>query len=179
VLNRRQAEKLKKLSDYLAGKKRLFMFELLVPAEDAQLARLKGDKHAYDVEVRPGLMVAAIEQLQDAGVEPDVWKIEGLDRRSDCQRVVAAARRGGRDRVGCIVLGRGEDEKRVVDWLQTAATVTGFIGFAVGRSTFLSEIVDLRAKRITRETAVAQVAAKFSEWIGAFTAAQKKGQKPN
>ena len=84
ALNRRQAARLKRLSDYLHSESRsLFMFELLVPAEKAQLEKLKGDKKAYDLELRPRLMVQSIEQLQDAQVEPDVWKIEGLDRRED------------------------------------------------------------------------------------------------
>ena len=68
------------------------MFELLVPAEKSQLDRVQGDKKAYDREIRPKLMVQAIEQFQDAGGEVDVWKIEGLDRREDCVQVVAAAR---------------------------------------------------------------------------------------
>src|SRR5271156_5822585 len=97
ILNRRQTDRLKRLSDYLhSGRSRSrFMFELLVPAEKAQLDQLKGDKRAYDLQLRPRLMAKAIEQLQDAQVEPDVWKIEGLDRHEDCERVVAAARRGG------------------------------------------------------------------------------------
>jgi hypothetical protein len=113
-MNRRQAARLRQLSDYLApaGRSRL-MFELLVPAEKAQLDKLKGDKSAYDRELRPQLMVGAIEELQAAGVDPDVWKIEGLERREDCERIVAAARAGGRDRVGCIILGRGEDDAKV------------------------------------------------------------------
>src|SRR5258707_6899189 len=57
----------------------------------------------------PRLMVQAMEQLQAAGVEPDLWKIEGLDRREDFERIVAAANRDGRAGVGCIILGRGED----------------------------------------------------------------------
>ena len=121
-LNQRQTARLKRLSDYIHDQSQSrFMFELLVPAEKAQLDRLKGDKKAYDLELRPRLMVQAIEQLQDAGVEPDVWKIEGLDRRDDCAKMVAAARRGGRDKVSCIVLGRGEDDKKVHEWLATAA----------------------------------------------------------
>src|SRR6266403_3996382 len=129
ALNARQAARLKRLSDYLHGKSRSrFMFELLVPAEKSQLDRLNGDKKAYDLQLRPRLMVQAIQELQDAGVEPDVWKIEGLDRREDCEKVVAAARRGGRDGVGCIILGRGEDDKKVREWLATAAAVPGFIG---------------------------------------------------
>src|SRR5215510_10914276 len=135
ALNRRQAVRLKRLSDYLHSESRsLFMFELLVPAEKAQLEKLKGDKKAYDRELRPRLMVESIEQLQDAQVEPDVWKIEGLDRREDCAKVVATVRQGGRDKVSCIILGRGEDDKKVREWLTTAAGVPGFIGFAVGRT---------------------------------------------
>src|SRR5438445_5231658 len=122
ALNQRQVSRLKRLSDYLHSRGRSrFMFELLVPAEKAQLDRLRGDKHAYDVELRPGLMVRTIQELQDGGIEPDVWKIEGLDRREDCVKVVAAARRNGREKVGCIVLGRGEDHKKVRQWLRTAA----------------------------------------------------------
>ncbi len=112
------------------------MFELLVPAEKAQLDQLKGSTKAYDLDLRPKLMVQAIKELQDAGVEPDVWKIEGLDRREDCEEIVSAAHRDGRDKVGCIILGRGEDDDKVREWLTTAAGVKGFIGFAVGRTDF-------------------------------------------
>jgi myo-inositol catabolism protein IolC len=132
-LNRRQSVHLRQLSEYLQNQRRsLFMFELLVPPEKAQLDKLKGDKKAYDLEVRPGLMVEAIRQLQDAQVEPDVWKVEGLDLRSDCEKIVAVARQGGRDQVGCIVLGRGESDEKVREWLTTAAGVPGFIGFDLG-----------------------------------------------
>jgi 5-dehydro-2-deoxygluconokinase len=171
--NRRQAARLKRLSDYLNVHDRLFMFELLVPAEPAQLAQVGGDKKAYDLRLRPNLMCGAIRELQDAGVEPDIWKIEGLDRREDCLTVVEAARRDGRERVGCIVLGRGEDEQKVIEWLRTAATVPGFIGFAVGRSSFLSAIENLEHKKITREAAVAEIAGKFEEWIRVFESAKK------
>jgi myo-inositol catabolism protein IolC len=172
TLNKRQAARLKRLSDYLHGSKRLYMFELLVPAEKAQLERVKGDKKAYDLQVRPGLMVGAIQQLQDAGVEADVWKIEGLERREDCEKVVAAARRGGRDRVGCIVLGRGEDDRKVREWLVTAAAVPGFIGFAVGRTTFWDPLVDFRAGKITRAAAAQEIARRYREWVGIFEKAR-------
>jgi 5-dehydro-2-deoxygluconokinase len=173
VLNQRQAGQLKRLSDYLHSKGRsMFMFELLVPAEKAQLDALKGDKKAYDLQVRPGLMVHALQQLQDAGIEPDVWKIEGLDRREDCVKIVAAARRGGRDKVGCIVLGRGEDDRKVREWLGHAAPVPGFIGFAVGRTTFWDPLVDFRAKKTTREAAVAEIGRRYREWVDIFEKAR-------
>ena len=167
-MNARQVERLRRLSDYLARTKRLFMFELLVPAEPAQLERLDGSRATYDRELRPTLMIDTIHALQDAGVEPDVWKIEGLDRREDCEQIVEAARRGGRTTVGCIVLGRGSDEQAVVRWLTVAAGVTGFIGFAVGRTTWLDAATQWRAHTIGREAAVAQIARRFREWVAIF-----------
>jgi myo-inositol catabolism protein IolC len=171
-LNRRQAARLKQLSDHLHKSGRLYMFELLVPPEAAQLTRLGNDKKAYDLQIRPGLMVQAIHELQDTGVEGDVWKIEGIDRKEDCQKVVAAARRGGRDQVGCIILGRGEDDNKVRQWLATAAGVPGFIGFAVGRTTFWNSLVDYRAGKITRDAAVAQIAAAYRGWVDLFKKAK-------
>jgi myo-inositol catabolism protein IolC len=169
ALNRRQSARLKRLSDYLNGSNlSLFMFELLVPPEKSQLDKFKGDKKAYDLDLRPSLMVQAIKELQEAQVEPDVWKIEGLDRREDCASVVSIARRDGRDEVGCIVLGRGEDDQKVREWLATAASVSGFVGFAVGRTDFWEPLVGWLAKKITREDAVAEVARRYREFVDIF-----------
>ncbi len=173
ALNRVQAARLRRLSEYLQGKSQSrFMFELLVPAEKAQLERLEGDRQGYDQELRPRLMVQAIEQLQDARVEPDVWKIEGLDRHEDCREIVAAARRGGRAHVGCIILGRGEDDKKVHEWLATAAGVPGFIGFAVGRTDFWDPLVAWRAGKTSREAAVAEIARRYQEFVDVFEKAR-------
>ena len=173
ALNQRQTNRLKWLSDFLHGKRHsLFMFELLVPPEAAELEEFLGDRKAYDRKMRPTLMVQAIHELQDAGVEPDVWKIEGLDCSEDCRNVVAAARRDGRDKVGCIILGRGEDEEKVAEWLATAARVNGFIGFAVGRTTFWDPLINLRAKRITREAAVTEIGRRFRHWADIFEKAR-------
>ena len=173
AMNQRQAARLKRLSDYLHSKgQSRFMFEMLVPAEKTQLDWVKGDKKTYDLELRPRLMVQAIQQLQDAGVEPDVWKVEGLDRTEDCEAIVAAAHRSGRDKVGCIILGRGEDDKKVREWLVTAAVVPGFIGFAVGRTDFWQPLVDFRAKKITRQAAVAEIAGRYREFVHIFEGAR-------
>jgi len=173
ALNQRQAARLRRLSDYLhAHGRSKFMFELLVPAEKSQLDQAKGDKHAYDLEIRPRLMAETIQQLQDAQVEPDVWKIEGIDRREDCEKIVAVARRGNRDNVGCIILGRGENDQKVREWLATAATVDGFIGFAVGRTSFWGPLVDMRAGKITREAAVAEISRRYREFVDIFEKAR-------
>jgi len=172
AVNRRQAARLRELSDALAAANASrLMFELLVPAEASQMERVHGDQAAYDVELRPQLMVRAIHELQDAGVEPDVWKIEGLDRRSDCEAIVAAARRDGRDAVGCIVLGRGENGGKVRQWLETAASVPGFIGFAVGRTDFWQPLVDWKDGKCSREAAVAEIARRYADFAQIFETA--------
>jgi myo-inositol catabolism protein IolC len=173
ALNQRQAARLKRLTDYLHGSGRLFMLELYVDAEPAQLEQFHGQKKAYELERRPGLTVRTLHELQDAGVEPDVWKVQGLDRREDCVNLVAAARRGNRSRAGCIMLGGGQDEPKVRELLATAASVPGFIGFAVGRTTFWEPLVDWRAKKTSREAAVAEIARRYRQWVDIFESARR------
>jgi myo-inositol catabolism protein IolC len=66
------------------------------------------------------------------------------------------------------VLGRGEDDRKVREWLSTAAGVPGFIGFAVGRTCFWDPLVQYRAKKATRETAVAEIARRYREFVDIF-----------
>jgi myo-inositol catabolism protein IolC len=169
TVNKRQAARLKRLSEFLAAKKRSrFMFELLVPAEKTQLEQLNGDKASYDSKLRPALMVDAIHELQEDGIEPDLWKVEGLGRREDCESVVAAACAAGRDHVGCIILGRGEDERKVRQWLGIAAQVPGFIGLAVGRTVFWDPLVAWRSKKATRQQTVDAIAKRYREFVDLF-----------
>jgi myo-inositol catabolism protein IolC len=170
--NQQQIARLKRISDYCRQQGLYFMFELIVPPEAEQLSRVAGDRQAYDVELRPALMAKAMCEIQDLGIEPDVWKIEGLDRSEDGLRVAAAARRNGRDQVGCVILGRGEDQQKVRHWLETAARVPGFSGFAVGRSTFSQPLVALNEGQMTREATVAEIARRFKHWVDVFEQAQ-------
>jgi myo-inositol catabolism protein IolC len=176
AMNQRQAGRLKELSDNCHETGRRFMFELIVSMTHEQSDRLGGDVHRYDRELRPSLMVAAIEELQQAGVEPDVWKVEGLEDRRGCAAVVAAARRGGRDAVGCIILGRGSDEAGILTWLRAAAPVPGFIGFAVGRTSFWEALVGLRDGTLERGAAVERIASRYAEWVRVFTDARANKQ---
>ncbi len=166
--NRRQAESLRALSEYVHESSRRLMFELLVPMTPAQSDLVEGDASAYDDELRPQLMLMAIHELQDAGVEPDVWKVEGLTRPDACAAIVAVARREGRESVGCIVLGRGADEAGIVRWLRVAASVPGYIGFAVGRTSFWGALEALRDGKISRGAAVARIADRYAEWARIF-----------
>jgi len=162
--NREQLGKLKRLSDWLSQRERKFLFELLVPAEDAHLQAVDGDVNRYDAELRPELMRRAIAEIQDAGIEVDIWKIEGVDERSDCEMLAAQTRSGGRDGVVCVVLGRGADDAKVDHWLREAAPVDGFVGFAIGRSIWwdpLKAYVDGKIERIAGAEKIAQNYMRF------------------
>jgi myo-inositol catabolism protein IolC len=170
-LNRRQTERLAVLSHWLRDRQRNFLFELLVPATKAQLDRFGADQREYDRKLRPDLVVATIAALQAGGVEPDIWKIEGLDSRAACEQVVAQARSEGRDGVKCIVLGRGADEPQVIEWVRIGASVDGFDGFAVGRTLWEAALTDYLAQKASRSQTVDKIAGRYRDVIDAYVSA--------
>jgi myo-inositol catabolism protein IolC len=167
-MNERQAGRLTILADWLHEHDRRFLFELLVPATDEQLASVDGDSDRYDAELRPDLMIRTIAALQDAGVEADVWKIEGVDDRADCERIVAQARTGGRDGVVCVVLGRGASSEKVDEWLQAGAPVDGYVGFAIGRSIWWDALKSLLDGSLEREKAAEQIADNYLRFVKVY-----------
>jgi myo-inositol catabolism protein IolC len=174
VENTEQLKKLKRLSDWLHSKERKFLFELLVPAEEAQLQAVDGSTERYDAELRPGLMRRAIAEIQDAGIEVDIWKIEGVDERSDCEMLSAQARSGGRDGVVCVVLGRGADDEKVDHWLGQAAPVEGFVGFAIGRSIWWNPLKEYVDGKIERSAGAQEIAENYLRFVEVYERAEGK-----
>jgi myo-inositol catabolism protein IolC len=168
-----QLTKLRRLSDWLGDHEPKFLFELLVPAEDSQLQSVGGDSDRYDSELRPELMRRAIAEIQDAGIEVDVWKIEGVDERSDCEMLVAQARADGRDGVVCVVLGRGADDAKVDHWLAQAAPVDGFVGFAIGRSIWWDPLKAYVDGKIERVAGARTIAENFLRFVKVYEAAER------
>jgi myo-inositol catabolism protein IolC len=171
-MNERQSARLKQLGDWLRANDRKYLFELLVPAEAAQLESVGGDEGRFDVEVRPGLMRRAIAELQAAGIEPDIWKIEGIDRREDCEMIAAQTRTGaGREGVVCVVLGRGADDAAVDHWLRTGAGVPGYVGFAIGRSIWWNPLKGYVDGTTPRDDAARQIGDNYRRFIEVYEGA--------
>ena len=166
AMNERQRGRLARLSDWLHEHERKFLFELLVPATDEQLAGVDGDTDRYDSELRPELMRRVIEEMQDAGVEVDVWKIEGIEERGDAVMLVEQARSGEhRSGVTCVLLGRGAATDKVEHWLRQAQSVDGFIGFAIGRSIWWDPLKGFLSSDLPRDAAAAEIAANYRHFI--------------
>jgi 5-dehydro-2-deoxygluconokinase len=170
-VNRVQTERLLSLSEWLQDETPQLMVELLVPPEDHQLEQVDGDRRRYDRELRPSLMRAAIAELQGAGVRADVWKIEGLDAREDCEAVAALTRSDARDHVTCVVLGRGADDRTVETWLRQASGVPGYSGFAVGRTIWWDAVRGFLNEDRDRERCVAEISSRYRHFIEVYCSA--------
>jgi len=170
--NERQLGRLKRLADWLHDNDRLFLFELLVPAEPDQLESVGGDTDRYDAELRPELMRRAIEDIQDFGIEVDIWKIEGVDAREDAEMLARATRRDGRDGVVCVLLGRGASDEKVDHWLTQAAPVDGFIGFAIGRSIWWDALKGFLDGDLEREAAARQIGENYLRFVKVYNDAE-------
>ncbi len=172
-MNERQLGRLKELADWLHDNGRLLLFELLVPAEDAQLEQAGGDTDRYDAELRPELMRRAIEAIQAFGVEVDIWKIEGVDRREDAEMLSEQARRGeGRENVKSVVLGRGASDEKVDEWLRAAAGLEGYIGFAIGRSIWWDALKAFLRGDLERSAAAEQIADNYLRFVKVYDDAE-------
>jgi len=134
AVNARQREALRELSDHCRTTDRGFMLEVLVPPSPSRLEAVGRHRGRFDREVRADLTVRGIAEIQETGVEPNLWKLEGFEEPADYEQVAAAARSGGRDQVGCIILGRGEDAAAVERWLRAGAGISGVVGWAIGRT---------------------------------------------
>jgi myo-inositol catabolism protein IolC len=168
-LNRRQLERLKRLADWLHDNGRKFLFELLVPATDDQLASVGGDTDRYDAELRPELMRRAIEDIQNDGIEVDIWKIEGVDEQADAAMLAEQTRSGeGREGVVCVLLGRGAANDKVEHWLRQASPVEGFIGFAIGRSIWWDALKAFLDDELDRDAAAAKIADNYLHFISVY-----------
>jgi myo-inositol catabolism protein IolC len=173
-MNQRQTERLKRLADWLHENDRKFLFELLVPAEDHQLEKVGGDSDRYDAELRHELMRQTITEFQEAGVEADIWKIEGIDTQEDCERISQTARRDGRDGVICVVLGRGANDDKVDHWLRQGAPVEGYAGFAIGRTIWWDALKSFLAGDLEREDATNQIAEKYLRFVQVYGEAARE-----
>jgi myo-inositol catabolism protein IolC len=166
--NDRQRDNLTRLQRWIVEHGRRWMLELLVPPTAGQLAAV--GQARYDVDVRPDVTSRAAAELTEAGLRPDLWKLEGMATSVQYATVAAAcgARTGD---VSCLVLGRGADEAAVDRWVTLAAPVPGFAGFAVGRTLWWEPLRAHVSGAATAVATAAAIAANFRRLIGVYLAA--------
>lgn len=171
-LNAKQREKLAALTEFAHENGYKFLIEPLIPGTIEQLAKFGGDPDKYDSELRPFLTSRMIKEMQEASVNPDVWKLEGMNKVEDYQMAVQQARADGRSEVGIVILGRAADTGVVENWLKVGAKVPGIIGFAVGRTIFWDPIMRFEEGKITEEQASEVISERFLHYYHIFIEAR-------
>ena len=162
-----QAERLKVVSAWAAETRHHLIVELLVPATDDDLKSVGGDQKRYDDELRPGLTLDVIGFLQDHGADPALWKIEGMDSTKDAAAVAEVAKRGGRT-ADCIILGRHASREDLDHWLEIAAPLPGYVGFAIGRSIWWDPLASHLAGTLGTDAAQHQIAENYLYFAHAY-----------
>ena len=155
-----QAERLKVVSAWAAETRHHLIVELLVPATEDDLKAVAGDKKRYDDELRPKLTVTVIEFLQEHGADPAIWKVEGMNTTEDAAAIADVAKRGGRT-ADCIVLGRHASKEDLDHWLEIAAPLPGYVGFAIGRSIWWDPLADHLAGTIGKDVAQQRISDNY------------------
>jgi myo-inositol catabolism protein IolC len=165
---RTQLALLRQFGEFAREQQRDYLLEILITPTGEQLEKVGGDKSRFRAGLFPQLLIDSIAEMQEFGIEPDIWKIEGLETVEDTAAVAAQANAGGRDDVRCIVLGSGESQEKVHSWLANASAVPSFSGFAIGRTVWHQPLAEMFAGRVSREGAVAAMAKSFGDLISAF-----------
>ena len=163
-----QGKRIKILSDWIEENERKFLLEFLVPATDEQLESVDGDQSRYDSEIRPKLAVQVVQEMREKGADPDIWKIEGLDTKEDCEKVATSIKDGGREDVIAVVLGRGANDEKVNQWLRAGSSVDGYKGFAIGRSIFWNSLKGWHEDQKSREEAVSEIAESYLSFVSVY-----------
>lgn len=164
--NRIQLRNLKMLNDFCQKNNFKLIVELLVPPMDKDLKRVGGSQELFDKKIRTGLLLKSIKELRKVKIEPDIWKLEAAENVSDWKKIIALVKQGKqRKDVGIIVLGRGEDKKRVIKWIKLARKIKGLNGFAIGRTVFVKPLLRYRNKKITKQEAVKEIKANYLGFV--------------
>ena len=140
---------LKKLSDYCHSHGVKFLLELISGGNI-------------------NLILKTIVELQDEGIEPDVWKIEGMENDLDYLSIIEEVRKSGRNNVSVVILGRGENKEVVENWIKTASKTTGIIGFAIGRTIFWEPLTEFKNGKIAREQAIEKISENYIHFYKLF-----------
>ena len=173
TVRRTQATRLAAVSEWAERAERRWLIELLVPPTPEQLSTY-GDQEGFDRGARPQLTAEVITQLQDVGVHPNIWKLEGYETPAAADVVLAAVAQDVEHPAQCIVLGRDAPLDRVEHWLTVAARER-FVGFAVGRTIWEEPLRRLLRGTASHDQVIEQVANTYAALVDTYTRATSGG----
>jgi 5-dehydro-2-deoxygluconokinase len=153
------------VSEACATRNIKFLLEVLIIKTEADS---DVSVEAFETHLRPELIRTTIREFYAEGIEPQIWKIEGIDDPIELSEVALAVQGGNRLDRGLVILGRDENKERVENWLRVGATVRGVVGFAVGRTIFKDPLLGHDNQETTRVETVAEIGGRYLEYVKIF-----------
>jgi myo-inositol catabolism protein IolC len=147
-----QVEKLKRLNDWCKENNYKLLIEPLSSSKENQL--------------EDELFI--IQTLNKNGIEPDIWKVQGFYKREDYEKLSEEVTKEGKESVGLVILGGGEEKEKVEEMIRAGIGVNRIIGFAIGRTVFWEPIISLKNAEITREEAILKIAKNYLHFYNIF-----------
>ena len=165
-VRRTEIGRLAAVSEWAGRTKRRWITELLVTPMPEQLATHHG-RGDFDRTARHALTAQVIAQLQDGGVHPTIWELEGFDAASGADEALAAAAADGRYPAACMVVGRDAPIDLVEHWLAVAAD-RQFVGFVVDRTVWEEPLRQFLAGALSSEGVIHAVATTYTALVHSF-----------
>jgi myo-inositol catabolism protein IolC len=128
-------------------------------AQRASGMPLSGGRLGVLVDEQLGADVA--RHVREAGVDPGIWKLEGYETTEGARLVLDAVKSVGPPESACIMLGRNAPQHQVDHWLDIAAPLEGYVGFAVGRSNWRQPLIDYLAGHADRDETEARISEHY------------------
>jgi len=163
--NSRVKEKLKMVSEACAVRNIKFLLEVLIIKTEADS---DVSAEVFEMHLRPELIRTAIREFYAEGIEPQIWKVEGIDDPIELSEVALAVQSGNRLDRGLVILGRDENKEKVENWLRVGATMKAVVGFAVGRTIFKEPLLQYDNQKATRVETVAEIGKRYLEYVRIF-----------
>ena len=110
-----------------------------------------------DITEREKTILDTIDTLHHQEIFPDIWKLEAQTSVSAWKHIAAHAA------APIVVLGRGENEDTVKEYLKIAKQSGTVKGFAVGRTIFAKPLMAYIHNTMSKEKAIAEIARHFME----------------
>jgi 5-dehydro-2-deoxygluconokinase len=179
--NQSQRLQLRRITEISRSEGPRLLLELNVLPTDEQ-REAGGKLGSWERQVRPALLVRAIRDLQDAGIEPHVWAFEPPMDPTAAATIVAQAFVDDRQPALLFAVGNDsamEPKSPVHDdiaWL--AARTPGVSGLVIGPAAYYRYLASHAGGDLTRDAAVAAISERFRRLRSLFTEARRTSNVP-
>ncbi len=163
--NRQQLERLKKFNIWCQDNHYRLLVKLTVPPTRANLKRVRGKQNSYVNKIMPNLILKAIQEFHQVGIEPDIWSLAMFTNQKVWLEIIDLIRDGeNREQVGILVFSQEESYAKIKQWINSAPRHL-LNGFIVGPIIFTRPLQNLYEKKINRKQAIKEIAKNYLEII--------------